>query len=479
MIQNSNHSDFHVQTSSKPEITMQTQYLGSQSTQFLRKNTSPPQVTWGVVYWFRNDLRLHDNPALQQAIALAKRQHTWLLPVFVQDTALQLTSPWGFVRTSAHRLAWTAMAVHDVAQQLTALGSQLLQISGDPSEVLAELMTRLSASTLVCEDIAAPYEQTHIHTLKKRGLDVQTVWQSTLMAPEQLPFAPQDVPDAFSGFRRAVERQTFAPATPAPAITHMPALPELASDALTTHPPLASAGALLNDPRSAFPWSQPAFHGGERAALAHLSNYCERGLPHSYKATRNGLYGADYSTKWSPWLATGALSARQAWAAIQSFEAQQGATDSTYWIGFELLWRDHFRWLHLKYGERMYWQRGLSNAPMQQGGHNARGFERWRTAQTGHALIDAGMRELNSTGYSSNRLRQNLASFLIHDLRCDWRAGAAWFESQLIDFDVYNNQGNWLYLSGRGTDPRGSRRFNPDKQANDYDADGTYRKLWL
>ena len=99
---------------------MQTQYLGNLSTQFLRKDTSTPQVTSGVVYWFRNDLRLHDNPALQQAIALAERQHTWLLPVFVQDTALQLTSPWGFVRTSAQRLAWTAMAVYDVAQQLAA-----------------------------------------------------------------------------------------------------------------------------------------------------------------------------------------------------------------------------------------------------------------------------------------------------------------------------------------------------------------------
>jgi deoxyribodipyrimidine photo-lyase len=177
-------------------------------------------------------------------------------------------------------------------------------------------------------------------------------------------------------------------------------------------------------------------------------------------------------------LATGALSARQAWAAIRSFEAQHGATDSTYWIGFEMLWRDHFRWLHLKYGERLYWQRGLSDAPLPTRPHNARGFEHWRTGRTGHAFIDAGMRELNATGYSSNRMRQNLASFLIHDLRCDWRAGAAWFESQLIDFDVYNNQGNWLYLSGRGTDPRGSRRFNPDKQAHDYDADGAYRALW-
>jgi len=446
-----------------------------------------PQATSGIVYWFRNDLRLHDNPALHQAIALAEQQHTWLLPVYVHDTALQLTSPWGFVRTSAHRLVWTAMAVHDVAQQLTALGSQLLQITGNPGEVLAELMSRLNASTLVCEDIAAPYEQAHIQALKKRGRVVQTVWQSTLMAPEQLPFEPQDVPNEFSAFRRAVERQAFAPAPPAPVITRMPALPEHASDTLRTRPSHASDLAPqnelliepLNDPRAAFPWSQPAFHGGERAALAHLAQYCSRGLPHSYKTTRNGLYGSDYSTKWSPWLATGALSAREAWAAIERFEAQHGATDSTYWIGFELLWRDHFRWLHLKYGERMYWQRGLSDAPLQPRAHNARGFERWRTGQTGHALIDAGMRELKATGYTSNRLRQNLASFLIHDLSCDWRAGAAWFESQLIDFDVYNNQGNWLYLSGRGTDPRGSRRFNPDKQANDYDAYGTYRKLWL
>ncbi len=436
-----------------------------------------PATISGVVYWFRNDLRLHDNPALQHAIALAERHRTWLLPVYVHDTALQLTSPWGFVRTSEHRLAWAAMAVHDVSEQLAALGSQLLQISGDPSQVLAELMTRLGASTLVCEDIAAPYEEAHIQALQKGGREVQTVWQSTLMAPDQLPFEPHDVPDEFSSFRRAVERHACAPAKPAAAITRLPALPEnLPHDALATH---ASTYTPLNDPRSAFPWSQPAFHGGERAALAHLAQYCSRGLPHSYKATRNGLYGADYSTKWSPWLATGALSARQAWAAIQAFEAQHGATDSTYWISFELLWRDHFRWLHLKYGERMYWQRGLSDAPLQQRAHNARGFERWRTGQTGHALIDAGMRELNATGYSSNRLRQNLASFLIHDLHGDWRAGAAWFESQLIDFDIYNNQGNWLYLSGRGTDPRGSRRFNPDKQAHDYDADGTYRKLWL
>jgi deoxyribodipyrimidine photo-lyase len=72
-----------------------------------------------------------------------------------------------------------------------------------------------------------------------------------------------------------------------------------------------------------------------------------------------------------------------------------------------------------------------------------------------------------------------VASYLIYDLRSDWRAGAAWFESQLLDYDVYSNQGNWLYIAGRGTDPRGGRRFNPQKQAQDHDANGSYRALWL
>lgn len=80
--------------------------------------------------------------------------------------------------------------------------------------------------------------------------------------------------------------------------------------------------------------------------------------------------------------------------------------------------------------------------------------------------------------YLSNRLRQVLASYLIYELGGDWRAGAAWFESQLFDYDVYSNQGNWLYIAGRGSDPRGGRRFNLDKQTAEHDADGAYRRLW-
>jgi len=251
---------------------------------------------------------------------------------------------------------------------------------------------------------------------------------------------------------------TASPDTPAQALAVLAGLPPAA------------------DARSAFPYLQGRLHGGESAALAHLRQYLERGLPHSYQRTRNGLVGLDYSSKWSPWLATGALSPRQAMAQLRQFEATHGASDGSYWLWFELLWRDYFRFLHLQHGHKLYWARGLG--PTQAAPHNDQHFAAWCAGQTGQPLVDAAMRELAATGYLSNRLRQVAASYLIHDLACDWRAGAAWFEAQLLDYDLYSNQGNWLYIAGRGTDPRGGRRFDPVKQAATYDPDGAYQRLW-
>ena len=88
------------------------------------------------------------------------------------------------------------------------------------------------------------------------------------------------------------------------------------------------------------------------------------------------------------------------------------------------------------------------------------------------------MRELATSGFLSNRMRQVVASYLVNDLGGDWRAGADWFESCLVDFDVTSNQGNWAYLAGRGADPRAGRRFDPESQAERYDADGAYRRHW-
>jgi len=443
-----------------------------------------PEISFsaGVLFWFRHDLRLHDQPALQAAIAQAEALGGWLLPVFVEEPSQNALTSWGFARTGEHRRLWQSMALDDLRMQLDKLGCPLLHLHGPAVQVLSRLARLLRCHHVVCEDIPAPHEMRDVAGLRQAGLQVQTIWQSTLIAPEQLPFDASKVPDHFTAFRQAVEATGIRAAAPLPVINRLPPAPPSQMMALVIghidrveHSPLNDC--LPDIPgQAAFRLDLPALHGGERAALSHLQGYCARGLPHSYKATRNGLMGTDFSSKWSPWLATGALSARQAWTAIENFEAEQGANEGTYWLWFELLWRDHFRWLHLKHGAQLYRPEGLSDHALP--GHDPSAFKRWCEGRTGHAFIDAGMRELARTGYLSNRMRQNVASYLIHDLECDWRAGAAWFEARLIDFDVCSNQGNWLYLSGRGTDPRGQRRFNPDKQARDHDPDGVYRQLW-
>lgn len=444
----------------------------------LSEITSAP----GVLFWFRNDLRLHDQPALRAAITQAEAFGGWLLPVFVDDPSHNAMTSWGFARTGANRRIWQAMALDDLRTQLAKLGRPLMHLCGPAAQVLPRLARQLQCHYLVCEEIPAPYEMRDVAALRQAGLLVHTIWQSTLMAPEQLPFDARKVPDQFTAFRQAVEATGVRAVAPLPMINRLPPYPpsELLERAIehmdrAEHTPLNDSLPDIPE-QAAFRMDQPALHGGERAALAHLKSYCARGLPYSYKATRNGLVGTDFSSKWSPWLATGALSARQAWAAIENFEAEHGANEGTYWLWFELLWRDHFRWLHLKHGGQLYCPEGLSLHALPS--HDQAAFEDWCQGRTGHAFINAGMRELAHTGYLSNRMRQNVASYLIHDLGCDWRAGAAWFEAQLIDFDVCSNQGNWLYLSARGTDPRGQRRFNPDKQARDYDPDGVYRRLW-
>ena len=435
----------------------------------------------GVIYWFRHDLRLHDAPALGAAIQQAAKLGTWLLPVYVHDECLNQCTPWGFKRMGPNRQAWVHQAVAQLSQQLTAVGSALIQAEGNPVHWLKQAWDVLGHPLLICEEIAAPEEQAQIEALRRQGIHITTHWQATLMSPESLPFLPEAVPDRFTSFREQLERHGVRPALPEPKIQQLPNLPPphlmQACRKLWAHPspsPAARPGPL--DTRAAFPWDQAAFAAGEDAALAHLEQYCRRKLPHSYQSTRNQLLGVDYSSKWSPWLATGALSPRTAWARVSAFESEYGASESSYWLLFELLWRDHFRWLHRKHGKKLYSGQGLSQLPSPS--HDPLAFQQWCRGETGNAWIDAGMNELATSGYLSNRMRQNVASFLIHDLACDWRAGAAWFESNLIDYDVYNNQGNWLYLSGRGTDPRPNRRFNPQLQASHYDPDGNYRRLW-
>ncbi len=431
-----------------------------------------------LIYWFRTDLRLHDAVALARALQLADRLGASLLPVVVDGSSLAGTTGWGFERVGWHRRRWRADALRALARRLWQKGSGLMHLAS--VEELLGLARSVSACGLVCEDIAAPEEQAEVAWLRAQGIVVEAVWQSSLLHPDDLPWPTSDVPTVFTAFRQGVERAGCRPRAPLDEPETWPAWPaglpkpppdgRGSTDVAPSQPSLGLRETLL--PRHELP-------GSEGAALAHLRHYLSTDRPGHYKATRNALSDWASSSKWSLWLAQGTLSPRTVYAALQLHEAEQGANDGTYWLWFELLWRDHFRFMHRRFGVSLFRAQGLSSLPGHANPpHNKAAFERWCGGRTGEPLVDAGMKELAATGYLSNRMRQIVASYLIHELACDWRAGAAWFESQLIDFDVCSNQGNWLYIAGRGTDPRGGRHFSLQRQAQAHDPDGAYQARW-
>lgn len=240
------------------------------------------------------------------------------------------------------------------------------------------------------------------------------------------------------------------------------------------------------------------FHGGETTAHERIKHLVQSGNMSTYKDSRNGMLGTDFSTKLSAWLALGSITARQIHAYLLDFEegttalgkgAQgygKGENRGTAALRFELLWRDYMRLCTRKFGPRLFRIEGFRNDdsyPWTSPSKNAAAKEtltRFLEGRTGTGLIDASMRELYLTGYTSNRARQNVASFLAKRLGMDWRIGAEWYECMLTDYDLSNNWGNWQYNAGVGNDPRGEARvFNPIKQSFDYDPEGKYIRNWV
>jgi deoxyribodipyrimidine photo-lyase len=412
------------------------------------------------VYWFRNCVRLSDNPSLVEAI----KNSEYLLPLYIHQPDLDQLTTWGFPRTTNLRKKFLAESLEDLRSKLKDMGSNLVELNGQAEDVFQTLRDQHDLNTIYCEQIEAPEESQQVLALKKRGFNVIQLWQSSMIDIKDLPYDVKTVPDVFTQFRKHVERKGLFFTKPVEAPKSMPPLPVgVEVEALPQNPSIEVIDC--------------QFKGGETAFSAHLTQYLERRLPDTYKATRNQLLGKDFSSKFSPWLAVGCCSVRVIMDKLKEYESQYGANESTYWLWFELLWRDYFRFIHFKYGVKLYWSKGLSTTPLP--AFDARKFALWSSGTTGEELVDAGMRELNATGYLSNRMRQIVASYWIYDMHGDWRAGAAWFESQLIDYDVYSNQGNWLYIAGRGTDPRGGRSFNVKKQTREHDSDGAYRRRWL
>ena len=422
-----------------------------------------------IILWYRNDLRIYDHEALFKA----SEKTSEVIPVYIFDPRLFVEHHLEFSKTGELRHQFLIESVENLRKNLQEIGSNLIVRTGLPEDILPQLAQEIQANEIyTSEEITQ--EENEVDSLveerlKTDGRKVKFFWQSTLFHVDDLPMDIQNLPDVFTQFRNKAEkfskvRSTFK--TPTNLIfkelIEVGQIPNLSTDEGIDGKPVF-----------------PIFKGGENEANNRLNDYFwKKDLLKVYKETRNGMLGIDYSSKFSVWLANGCISPRYIYEEIKKYESERTANESTYWLIFELIWRDYFRFVAMKFGNKIFLEKGIMNKSVNWK-HNRNIFEKWRLGETGIPLIDANMKELLATGYMSNRGRQNVASFLVKDLQMDWRWGAAWFESQLIDYDVCSNWGNWLYVAGVGNDPRENRYFNILKQATNYDPKGDYVKHWL
>lgn len=416
--------------------------------------------------WFRNDLRVTDNAALNAAV----KASTEVVPVFIIDPKFWEEDRWGQVKTGAFRTQFLLESLADLKADLEDMGGTLLIRKGEPAEVLSALAEELGARTVFA---TAEHTQQEVEREVQVGqrLDLRLEEQMTMYHPDDLPFELEQLPDVFTRFRGKMEKRAEV-RDPLPEPEAL-VLPEgLEGDAV---PSMADMGVepKVADARGVLP-----FKGGATAAWARLDHYFwETKKLRVYKKTRNGLLGADYSSKFSPWLALGCISPREIHAQVREFEGEIEKNEDTYWLLFELIWRDYFRYVAMRYGNRIFHKRGIK-AESPKWRTDRRTFESWCEGRTKCDFVNANMRELAATGFMSNRGRQNVASYLVHDMGVDWRMGASWFEHMLLDHDPASNYGNWIYVAGVGNDPRPNRKFNTSGQAERYDADGKYRRHW-
>ncbi|PTO62274.1 DASH family cryptochrome [Vibrio splendidus] len=443
------------------------------------------------LYLFTNDLRINDN----QLLNCAAHGVDNLICVIVEPTLVRFSADLAQEQSyGAHRQTFVSQSIANLESNLVKLGQQLVVIRSNHLEpdTTEQTLSQIIATQHVTHFFANAHcgydERRLIRSIQRQSpnLVMCLPHHSTLFDSHELPFELSKVPSSFTKFRKLVEHldvnddETVISRLP-PAVT----------------PAQKSAISLFSSPNDESAVTSE-YLGGEDAGLAHLDNYFSHDYALNYKQTRNAFDGIENSTKFSPWLALGCVSPKTIYRHLKQFEAEHGSNDSTYWIYFELLWREYFYWKCLSLGSSLFGD--SSNRELYSPNSSAtsnRDFAKWKSGNTNYPIVDACMRQLNTTGYMSNRGRQLAASCLIYELGIDWRHGAAYFESQLIDYDVASNWGNWAYIAGAlnsqvntqankqnnaeqpkpKTKPK-SRHFDLGKQTDMYDPNHIFINKW-
>jgi deoxyribodipyrimidine photo-lyase len=421
--------------------------------------------------WFKNDLRVQDNTSLFKAMSGEK-----VIGFFCFESIYFEKDQFEFKRTEKFRAKFLIETVTQLRKELKKINIPLFIYVGKSANYLPQLILKYNIESVYLQKEWTRDEQNILESVKKKvstTTDFIETFDQFLYHPDDIPYNHFDaLPEVFTNFRKKCENQVDV--RPLTIISNI-----MSSDNLvlneTRIPTLKDLGLndFIVDKRTAFP-----FVGGEAAALSRIQNYFwETKKLSFYKKTRNGLVGKDYSSKLSAWLANGSISPRTIYWEVKKFEDEVTKNQDTYWLIFELIWRDYFKYVSLKHQNRIFQIGGILQKKYEWK-ETIQQRNNWITGATKEPFVNANMKELVLTGWMSNRGRQNAASFWSKELEQDWRIGAAYFESMLIDYDVHSNWGNWMYNSGVGNDPR-DRIFNIKSQAERYDGNGKFQRMWL
>ncbi|MGO4913073.1 DASH family cryptochrome [Leeuwenhoekiella sp. W20_SRS_FM14] len=422
--------------------------------------------------WFKNDLRTIDHTGL----SLASKTKNPTIAIYCFDPKQFKKDRFGFKKTEKYRAQFLIETVTELRENLEKLNITLFIFNEEPEFAIPKLVKNYQVERIYFQKEWTFEERNIIEGVRVNcpdGTSLIETFDQFLWHPEDLPYSNySEIPEVFTNFRKYCEKQVDV----RPIVNKIDAFPnENLISQSTQIPSLHDLGFsdFEIDKRTAFP-----FNGGENQANLRIQEYFwETKKLQYYKNTRNGLVGKDYSSKLSAWLANGSISARMIYWEVQKFEKEVNKNDSTYWLIFELIWRDFFKYVSLKHGDSIFKIGGILNADYDWDS-NEHTRKNWINGTTKYDFVNANMLELSNTGWMSNRGRQNVASFWAKESKQDWRIGAAYFESLLIDYDVHSNYGNWIYNSGVGNDPR-DRIFNIKSQAERYDESGTFTRLWL
>ena len=418
--------------------------------------------------WFRNNMRVEDNSSLTKAM----NESDNVIGFINIDPKIFLSTKYGFKKTEKYRAKFLLETISDLKSQLEILNISLIITHRDFGQSINEIIDQYGITNIYTQT-EWTRDELREESFIPDEINLIKDFDQFLFSPNDVRSLYDNIPRGFSNFRKKCEKYL--------SVNDTLSIPNsLNSDnKISIEYPIPSLSDLGFKDFEVHKDSVFRFKGGEINAKNRIRNYFfETRNVSTYKLTRNGLIGEDYSSKFSPWLANGSVSVKYIFKSLKEYEKEVEKNDSTYWLYFELIWRDFFKYVSMQHKDKFFNKDGIYGED-KEWSDDKDVLLNWINGKTNEPFVNANMIELLKTGFMSNRGRQNVSNYLTKELKIDWRIGAEYFESMLIDYDVHSNYGNWLYNAGIGNDSMPFRKFNPKLQSERYDPDKSYEKIWL